>query len=383
MEKVTTSISMIELIDNTSDALNNGTATPNLSQATSNISNSKNFTRERETKNLKQKKEMERNNQSDSIINEIDETHTVFEEIMPFTESQLASLYINKELALIDIFISEFIEVQLKSNTIRQQHKLQQLLTNYLRVRNHLIISSHELEILKKSCKELQKQLWCLDKACIREAGECQDGNPVFATHEYCTAHFNQQAFSALTRNLSKIKDLLYNTQALYYHEEDILNYQIGNYINTVYDSCHKFVGFPSGMEDVNLLPLHISSQEFPQLMELRMCITILFNFQRKLLKDGKFLEETRDWLKKLIAVLLKVATWQDHLFILNHILRCPGGVMNWAHGFVQVPMHPDLGKLGVSPFNDPYLDHVVTVLAVILLPIKDRDKFLEQVLVL
>ncbi|XP_043590253.1 ectopic P granules protein 5 homolog isoform X3 [Bombus pyrosoma] len=380
VEKVTTSISMIELIDNTSDALNNGIATRNLSQATSNISNSKNFTCERETKNLKQKKERERKNQSDSIINEIDNMYTAFEEIMPFTENQLASLYINKELAMIDIFISEFIEVQLKSSTIRQQHKFQQLLTNYLRVRNHLIINSHELEILKKSCKELQKQLWCLDKACIREAGECQDGNPVFATHEYCIAHFNQQAFSALTRNLSTIKDLLYNTQALYCYEAEMFRFQIEQYVQRVYNSCHEFVEFPSGIEGVNLLPLHISSQAIPQLMELRMCITILFNFQRKLLKDGKFVADTREWLEKLIAVLLKIATWQDHLFILNHILRCPGGVMNWAHSFVQVPIHPDLGKLGVSPLNDPYLDHVVTTLAVILLPIKDRDKFLEQV---
>lgn len=110
------------------------------------------------------------------------------------------------------------------------------------------------------------------------------------------------------------------------------------------------------------------------------MCITVLFNFQRRVLKDGKFVTDTREWLSKLVAVLLRVATWQDHLFLLSHILRCPGGVMNWAKSFVQVPIPPKVSGLSSSPFNDPYLDHIIAILAVILLPIKDRDKFLEQV---
>lgn len=110
------------------------------------------------------------------------------------------------------------------------------------------------------------------------------------------------------------------------------------------------------------------------------MCVTVLFNFQRRVLKDGKFVTDTREWLSRLVAVLLRVATWQDHLFLLNHILRCPGGVMNWAKSFVQVPVPQKVSGLSFSPFNDPYLDHMITTLAVILLPIKDRDKFLEQV---
>lgn len=369
MEKITTSISTMEIVDNSSDALNDETAMPNSVQITSNISNSKNSTNDKQAKN-----------QSDSVINQIDDMHTSFKEIIPFTESQLASLYVNQELALIDIFISEFTEIQLRSSAIRQQHRLHELLMNYLRVRNHLIINSHELEILRKSCREMQKQLWCLDKACIREAGECQDGNPVVATHEYCTARFNHQALGALARNLSTIKDLLHNTQALYCYEAEMLKLQIEYYIQRVCISCKEFTNLPHNAS-VNLLPLHVPSQTIPQLMEIRMCITILFNFQRKLLKDGKFVTDTREWLTRLVAILLRVATWQDHLFLLNHILRCPGGVMNWARSYVQTPIPQQFGKLGVSPLNDPFLDHIIATLAVILLPVKDRDKFLEQVL--
>ncbi|XP_066590073.1 ectopic P granules protein 5 homolog isoform X2 [Prorops nasuta] len=312
------------------------------------------------------------------VLEKSDKISSNVKEIKPFTETQLATLYNNQELTLIDMFISEFTEVQLKTN-IKQHHRLYELLMSYLRVRNHLTVNSHELEGLKKNCRETQKQLWCLDKTSVMEAGECQDGNPVNATHEYSVAHFNQQTLVSLSRNLSAIKELLHNTQALYCYEAEVLKLQIEHYIQRVCTSCKEFSNM-SNSTPVSLTPISASSQTTPQLVELRTCITILFTFQRKILKDGKFVTDTREWLSKLVAILLRIATWQDHLFLLNHILRCPGGVTNWARNYVQVPGPSKLSSLCASPLNDPYLDHMIAVLAVILLPIKEREKFLEQV---
>ncbi|XP_011312078.1 ectopic P granules protein 5 homolog isoform X2 [Fopius arisanus] len=297
----------------------------------------------------------------------------------PFTDTQLASLYTNPELSLVDSFITEFVETQLRSSAVRQQHRLHELLMSYLRVRNHLILNSHELELLKKNCKEVQKQLWHLDKASITESGECQDGNPVSASHEYSIAHFNQQALTSLTKNLSAIKELLHNAQALYSYEAEMLKLQIEHYVQRVCMSCKELATLPQNAP-INLTAIQMPSQTMPQLLELRMCVTILFNFQRRVLKDGKFVLDTREWLSRLIAILLRVATWQDHLFILNHILRCPGGVTNWAAGLVQAPAPPKNRSLSTSVLNDPHLDHMIATLAVILLPIKEREKFLEQV---
>ncbi|XP_071650229.1 ectopic P granules protein 5 homolog isoform X2 [Temnothorax longispinosus] len=307
------------------------------------------------------------------------DTTSAFKDVRPFTDQQLASLYHNQELMLVDAFVTEFTETQLRYAPLRQQHRLHELLMNYLRVRNHLIANSYELERLKKSCRETQKQLWCLEKASETENGECQDGNPVTATHEYSVAHFNQQALIALSRTLSAIKDTLHESQALYCYEAESLRLQIEHYVQRVARSFNEFANL-SQTAPANLLPEQSPSQTAPQLVELRMCVTVLFNFQRRVLKDGKFVTDTREWLSKLVAVLLRVATWQDHLFLLNHILRCPGGVMNWAKSFVQVPVPPKVSGLSSSPFNDSYLDHMIATLAVILLPIKDRDKFLEQV---
>lgn len=361
--------STIQVTDNVleTDGRNNETAISNSQQSASSSLNLKNAVWER-----KMKKEVE------SVTEKTENVHSIFKEVMPFTNNQLTSLYDNQELALVDMFISEFTETQLGSSAIRQQHRLHELLMNYLRIRNHLIMNSHELETLKKTCRETQKQLWCLDKAYVTETGECQDGNPVTATHEYSIAHFNHQALVTLSRNLSTIKDMLHNTQALYSYEAELLRLQIEHYVQRVCVSCKEFANL-SQNAPVNLLPV-CTSQIIPQLVELRMCITILFNFQRKILRDGKFVTDTREWLTKLVAILLRVATWQDHLFILNHILRCPGGVMNWARSFVQMPAPQQFNKSSTSPFSDPYLDHIIATLAVILLPVKDRDKFLEQV---
>ncbi|XP_076173051.1 ectopic P-granules autophagy protein 5 isoform X2 [Ptiloglossa arizonensis] len=370
VQSVKTLVSTVDVVDTVPDieVFNSEIAVSNLPQSTSNTSDSKNVICDKQTKK-----------QLESVIDTMNGIHTTFKEITPFTDSQLTLLYNNQELALIDTFISEFTETQLRGSTIRQQHKLHELLRNYVRVRNHLIINSHELEILKKTCRETQNQLWCSEKDYITETGECQDGNPVTATHEYFIAHFNQQALVVLSRNLSTIKDILHNTQALYCYEAELLRLQIEYYIQRVYMSCKELINFPENVL-VNLIPDNTPLQISPQLVEIRMCITILFNFQRKLLKDGKFVTDTREWLSKLVAILLKVANWQDHLFLLNHILRCPGGVMNWACNYVQMPVPQEFNKLSTSSLNDPYLDHIIATLAVILSPIKDRDTFLEQV---
>lgn len=55
---------------------------------------------------------------------------------------------------------------------------------------------------------------------------------------------------------------------------------------------------------------------------DLKSSISVLFLYQRKTISDKIFIHETRKLLVKTIGVLLRVASWKDHFFILNHILR-------------------------------------------------------------
>lgn len=57
-------------------------------------------------------------------------------------------------------------------------------------------------------------------------------------------------------------------------------------------------------------------------LNELHVAISVLFSFQRRQIKDEGFINDTRQWLSRLVAVLLRVASWKDHIFLINHILR-------------------------------------------------------------
>lgn len=71
------------------------------------------------------------------------------------------------------------------------------------------------------------------------------------------------------------------------------------------------------------------------------------------------------------VATLLRLASFPDHLFVLNHVLRCPAGVGRWAQGLVQLPALSPTHVSCHQGFGGPNLDYVITALATVLLPPK------------
>nr|CAD7569208.1 unnamed protein product [Timema californicum] len=300
------------------------------------------------------------------------------EEVRPFTEVQLSALYSNQELDYASEFTKEFIENHALDD--KRRHYLYELLVSYLRSRNRLIVDAMNLEALTKECKEHQNLLWMIETTVVTESGECQDGNPVSASHEYKVSHFNKMSHSALNRSLTSIRDLVNEVHSLNAYSSEVLKMQVENYVQGVCTFCPEFSQLPHNAPVALHLgdpPLHMVQH----LRELRMCITVLFSFQRRAVKDTQFVEDTRDWLSRLVAVLLRVATWKDHMFLLHHVLRCPSGVGTWATNYVQIPPLPFIStQYGTSPFASPHLGHMVAALATILLPIQEREQFLHEV---
>lgn len=107
-------------------------------------------------------------------------------------------------------------------------------------------------------------------------------------------------------------------------------------------------------------------------LRELRVVISILFNFLRRQLPDKEFGANVQNWLEHLVAIYLRLSTWQDHLFLIFHVLRCPPGISTWAATLIQIP-HP-IDILSVDEIN-----HCMALLKVLLLPVKQRNDFLMQ----
>jgi hypothetical protein len=312
-------------------------------------------------------------------INEVNNSEAIVNEIRPFTEAQLSSLYSNRELEMNAEFVSDFVENHLRES--QQLHRLYELLVSYFRVRNRLIVNAMDLEALKKECVEHQNNLWMIETSVVSDSGECQDGNPVSASHEYKVSRFSKTTLSLLTRSLASVKELVNEVHSLNSYTSEVLRLQIEHYVQSVANSCPELLQLPHNAP----ANLHIGEplpHVAPCFMELRTCIAILFTFQRRLVKDSQFVSDTRDWLSRLVAVLLRVASWRDHLFILNHVLRCPADVGSWAAGYIQAPPPPLPGHYGssASPLASSHLDHMMAVLATILLPIRERERFLEQV---
>ncbi|RZC38747.1 hypothetical protein BDFB_005322, partial [Asbolus verrucosus] len=295
--------------------------------------------------------------------------------IKPYTEAQLAALYTNSELEMLEQFTSQYVEAELKGLVIKQ-HPLYELLSNYLQVRGKITGNSLELDQLRKEYSELQSILWTTDTASVSGRGECLDGNTVTATHSYQKATFHRSVFQSVVRILGLIRKLTYENHSLYSYTAEDLRLQIELYIQTAISNSINVSRLDKNAPVILSLqnePLHLK----PYLCEIRLCISVLFAFQRKLIRDSQFVKESREWLGRLIAVLLRLATYQDHLFILNHVLRCPAGVGSWAASFIQTPLDE---KLEESPFSSYQINHILSILSTILTSVKERDRFLEDI---
>lgn len=122
-----------------------------------------------------------------------------------------------------------------------------------------------------------------------------------------------------------------------------------------------------------------VDQKMFEKVSELRLCVSILFLFLRDIQPDKRFTKNVRLWITNLVSLQLRIATWQDHLFILYHVLRCPVGVGGWAAQLIQIPSPKDI-YVGTSPFTLPEFQHCVAFINALLLPIKERGRFLEKI---
>ncbi|CAF1344727.1 unnamed protein product, partial [Didymodactylos carnosus] len=101
----------------------------------------------------------------------------------------------------------------------------------------------------------------------------------------------------------------------------------------------------------------------------------ILFNFQRYRTRDNYFYTYTRQVLKRTVSAVYSNGTYNETLFIINHVLRCPPGISQWAIEFVKFLLPSSLTVL----YSDTYTKYCAHFLATILFPIKNRERFLQN----
>nr|XP_053655972.1 ectopic P granules protein 5 homolog isoform X2 [Cherax quadricarinatus] len=303
--------------------------------------------------------------------------------VQPMTEVQIHSLYQNNELDENDRFIAHFTEQE--RNT--PQLEFYELVLLYLRARTNLIGSQKELATFQEEYKKQKGNVWLFEKRTTTEEGDCEDGRLLTVKHEYEVACFKEEICTHVSRQLKQTRELLSDSYALHAYEAEMSKLQVENYMQNILSDCpdfmqiskHDKIGTSSSRDHKPHLRSHVE--------KLCTCISVLFAFQRRGTKDQQFVRDTRQWLTDLVAILLRVATRYDHLFILNHVLRCPAGVGTWAPSYIQIggPWTQENvdggecdsvggGMLGCWP-----LDHSLTVLSTILNPVPAREDFLHH----
>ncbi|XP_076059738.1 ectopic P-granules autophagy protein 5 isoform X2 [Oratosquilla oratoria] len=296
------------------------------------------------------------------------ETH-----IEQYSDIQLSGLYQNQLLENNEKFITEFID-DCKSLS---SHELYELVLSYLRSRTGLVGCNKEVSVMLDDYKNHSKSIWVFEKRTVKEEGECEDGKLLTVKHEYEVASFKEDISAHVHKLLKQCRDRIFDAYALHAYTAEMSKLQVENYLYKILSACPEFSRLPTSAP----VQAFTSSQQMQHIKiyidEIKICISILFHFQRRDVQDKQFVKDTRQWLTDLVGILLRVASLHDHLFLLNHILRCPAGVGNWAASFIQVPwptLHPNQSMFGSS-----YLDHAVTILATVLMPARGREDFLHH----
>lgn len=297
--------------------------------------------------------------------------------VKPFTPLQIEQLYSNREVQLIEMFESEFVEKELKDNSI-QEHPLYALLKKFGKSRAKYLVNLRNVAHVSKTLDDNYKKIWRVEKRTVSGHGFCACGKAVRGSHDYSHAVFDEDVNSEMNRNLKELLNMSCFNHTKYSQDSELYQRQIEQMIGELMNSkafAHVPKDSPVVLHDEVVYPDMKS-----KINDLRLYISILFKFFRDAIHDKFLISCVQEWIRKLVALQLRVSTWQDHVFILFHILRCPVGVGNWAANLIQVPVMQRLPDEHQNPFIYPEFQHCVALLSALLLPVKDRGTFLEGI---
>ena len=229
--------------------------------------------------------------------------------------------------------------------------------------------SNNRVEQLKTTAESLQEQVWQLNNKSIVRSNRCSDGRVVEAVHKYNESVINSENIKKLDKNLLRLKECVSNDNCINYYLSQLVRLEIENFLTDIINENN-------------------SNEKSKQ---LRNAISALFAYQRRslVIKDKDLSKTTLNWLLNTVllivfiintfvlnivfydlksAELLSMATLEDHLFLLNHILRCAAGSSVWSSCLIQCPNPLSVSD---SELSHQYLNHCVSLISMILSPIK------------
>ncbi|XP_028915803.1 ectopic P granules protein 5 homolog isoform X2 [Ornithorhynchus anatinus] len=282
-----------------------------------------------------------------------------YPDLVPFTKEELKIFEPGSWLENVESYLEEFDSV-----AHQDRHEFYELLLNYLRCRKRLLLAEAELLTLTSDCQNIKSRLWRFKEEQLTVQGVCADQVKVTGYHRFQTVEMNENALAELKKSFEAKSEHLHQTLSLHSYTSVLSRLQVESYM----------YGLLNSSAVLRALAVHQQGQASKQteslpsdLCQLKECISVLFTFTRRVIEDVQFQEDLLLWLQKLISVLQRAGCPGDHLFLLNHILRCPAGISKWAIPFIQIKVLD----------NPSGVFHFMQSLALLMSPVKNRAEFM------
>ncbi|MBN3301121.1 EPG5 protein, partial [Amia calva] len=279
--------------------------------------------------------------------------------VQPFTTEQLRLWEPGSWLENVEFHAAEF-----QCMAHQEGHELHELLMHYWRCRKQLTQAQAELQASNSDCKTTQNRLWHFKDEQLTLQGVCADQAKVCGYHRFQQVVLNEPVLGELQRQFQARAELLHQTVALHSYTTLLSRLQVESYLYRLLSanpSTRAAAVLETGEECSDL------ESQPSSLQPLKESISVLFSFTRRVLDDAQFQGDMYLWLQKLVAVLHRVGSAGDNLYLLHHLLCCPAGVGKWAVPFLQIRV------LG----NPSGVYHFMQALAILMSPVRNRPDFL------
>ncbi|NXS65882.1 EPG5 protein, partial [Pandion haliaetus] len=280
-------------------------------------------------------------------------------ELVPLTREQLKIFEPGSWLENVDSYAEEF------ENIVHQdRHEFYELLLNYMRCRKQLLLAEGELQVMMTDCQDVKGRLWTFKEEQKTVQGVCADQCKVTGHHRYQTAELNESVLGELKKLFEAKADHVHQTLVLHSYTSVLSRLQVESYVYRLLNSSSLLRSVAiQQQEQVSKQQENLSSD----LGHLKECISVLFSFTRRVIEDPQFQSDLLMWLRRLVSVLHRIGCPGDHLFLFNHILRCPAGISEWACPFIQIKVLD----------NPSGVFHFMQSLALLMSPVKNRVEFM------
>lgn len=276
--------------------------------------------------------------------------------LRPIPAERLSEYYTNKFLQNNRAFVQHFIQRQ----ATRPQDELYVLISQYQQARIQLMDVQAETEKVWRDAEEESLRAWRPQVRMFRAAGQCKCGRAVTAEKQQEVLEYEPERAQVVAEKLAAVRVARGEKVSRFMHEVTRLAMRVSCFLDDFLSASPVFQPLDAHSPVTFWLqrPAGYDADTMRLLSHLDVVFWYLRNAQAG--TDREFADVVRVWVEQLLSALLRVATFDDHRYILHHLIRVPN-MHEWGAKYVQFPQE--------SEWNDDTVDHFAVMLHTLLHP--------------